>query len=230
MLMNHRLIEDESGMTLIELLVATAAGVVVMFGVVLAVIVTLRETDRVASHVDANQRSRTTMYKVIDELHSACVASQFAPVQTGSTGTSLSFIHKSGSAVALTPVLSTVSLSGTTLSQSDYTPTGGSAPTWTFSGTPSSTVQLMTGVNPLSGSSIFSYYAYSNGQVSSTPLTTPLSSTDAAKTVQVSVAFNVAPTKTQIVDPNAPTAIQDSALLRFSAATFSTSASNLPCQ
>ena len=224
-------LKDESGMTLIELLVATAAGVVVMFGVVMAVIVSLRETDRVASHIDANQRARTTMYKVIDELHSACVAAQIAPVQSGSSGTSLNFIHQSGSGVSLTPVLSKISLSGTTLSQSDYAATGGSTPTWTFSGTATSTQQLMTGVSPLSGSSIFNYYAYSGGQVSSTPLTTPLSSTDAARTVQVGVAFKAAPTTTQIAnDTNAAAAIQDSALLRFSAATFSTSANNLPCQ
>ncbi len=224
-------LKDESGMTLIELLVATAAGVVVMFGVVTAFIVTLRETDRVASHVDANQRARTTMYKVIDELHSACIASGIAPVQGGSTGTSLNFIHQSGSAVSPTPVLSKISLSGTTLSQSDYAASGG-APNWTYSGTPSSTVQLMTGVSPISGSSIFSYYAYSNGQISSTPLSAaPLSSTDAAKTVQVSVAFKAAPTTTPIAnDANAAAAVQDSALLRFTPATFSTSANNLPCQ
>jgi Tfp pilus assembly protein PilW len=223
-------LKDESGMTLVELLVATAAGVVVMFGIVTAFIVTMRETDRVAAHVDANQRSRTVMYKVIDELHSACIAAQIAPVQSGSSGTSLNFIHQAGSAVSPTPVLSKISLSGTTLSQSDYASTGGSAPSWTFSGTPSSTVQLMTGVSPTSGSSIFSYYAYSNGQVSSTPLATPLGSTDAAKTVQVSVAFKVAPTTTPIVDPNAPTAVEDSALLRFTPATFDTAANDLPCQ
>lgn len=224
-------LKDESGMTLIELLVATAAGVVVMFGVVTAFIVTLRETDRVASHVDANQRARTTMYKVIDELHSACVASQIAPVQSGSSGTSLNFIHQSGSAVSPTPVLSKISLSGTTLSQADYAATGGSAPTWTFSGAPTSTKQLMTNVSPISGSSIFSYYAYSGGQVSSTSLNVPLSSDSAAKTVQVSVAFKAAPTTTPIAnDANAAAAVQDSALLRFTPATFSTSANNLPCQ
>ncbi len=223
--------KDESGMTLIELLVATSAGVVVMFGVVMAVIVSLRETDRVASHVDANQRARTTMYKVIDELHSACVASQIAPVQSGSSGTSLNFIHQSGSAVSPTPVLSKISLSGTTLSQADYAATGGSAPTWTFPGTPTATRQLMTGVSPISGNSIFSYYAYSGGQVSSTPLNVPLSSDSAAQTVQVSVAFKAAPTTTPIAnDTNAAAAVQDSALLRFTPATFSTSANNLPCQ
>ncbi len=173
-----------------------------MFGSSTGVIVRFARPTRSPAHVDANQRSRMTMYKVIDELHSACVASQIAPVQTGSTGTLLSFLHQSGSAVSPTPVLSKISLNGTTLSQSDYASTGGTAPTWTFSSTPSSTIQLMTGVSPTSGSSIFNYYAYSNGQVASTPLTTPLSSTDAAKTVQVSVAFKVAPSTTPVVDSN----------------------------
>src|SRR4029077_6904163 len=112
------LIQDQSGMTLVELLVATAAGVIVMAGITLAVIVTTRENNRVSSHVDANQRARLTMTNIIDELHSACVAPQIAPIREDSTGTMLSFWHKSGSAVALTPVLSRISLVGTTLSQS----------------------------------------------------------------------------------------------------------------
>ena len=67
-----------------------------MFGVTLAVIVTMRETNRVASHVDANQRARLTMTKIIDQLHSACVAPQIAPVQKDSTGTMLIFCHQTG--------------------------------------------------------------------------------------------------------------------------------------
>ncbi len=143
------LIRDESGMTLVELLVATAAGVIVMAGITMAMIVTMRETNRVASHVDANQRARITMTKIIDQLHSACVAPQIAPVQEDSTGTMLSFLHQSGSAVSATPVLSRVSLVGTTLPQSDYPVSGGAAPNWTFSETASKTSELMTGVSAM---------------------------------------------------------------------------------
>ncbi len=95
-------------MTLVELLVATRAGMVVMAGVILAMIVTMRETNRVASHVEANQNARIAMTKIINQLHSACVAPQIAPVREDSTSTMLSFLHQSGSAVAPDPVLSKI--------------------------------------------------------------------------------------------------------------------------
>lgn len=225
------LIHDQRGMTLVELLVATAAGVVVMFGITMAVIVTTRETNRVASHVDANQRARLTMTKITDQLHSACVAPQIAPVREDSTSTMLSFLHKSGSAVALTPVLSKISLTGTTLSQSDYPVTGGAAPYWTFAENPTSTVELMTNVSPItSGAPIFTYYAYENGQISSTPLSTLKE--EKAKTVsQVDIAFETGPLKTAIrVDASGSTEIQDSALLRLTPPGYASTTANLPCQ
>jgi Tfp pilus assembly protein PilW len=218
-------------MTLVELLVATAAGVVVMFGVTLAVIVTLRQTDRLASHIDANQRARLTMTKIIDQLHSSCVAPQIAPVQENSSGTLLSFWHQSGSTVAPTPVLSKISLTGTTLSQSDYPVVGGAAPEWIPSTTASSTVQLMTGVSAISESiPIFRYFAYTNGQVSATPLATPLSKENAHSAVQVDVTFKTAPMNTPVADANAQTAIQDAALLRLTPPAYNSTSSNLPCQ
>lgn len=224
------LVRDESGMTLVELVVATAAGVVVMTGVTLTMIVTLRETNRVANHVEANQRARITMTKIINQLHSACVAPQITPVQEESTGTLLSFLHQSGSAVAPTPVLSKISLTGTTLSQSDYPATGGAAPKWTFALTPSSTVQLMTGVSAISESiPLFRYFAYSNGHVSATPLATPLN-LNASSAVQVNVAFKATPLKTVAGDANAETAIQNAALLRLTPPAYNPASANLPCQ
>jgi len=224
---------DESGLTLVELLVATAAGVIVMFGITMALIVTLRETQRVASHVDANQRARIAMSRIIDQLHSACVAPLITPIQSSSTGTTLVFWHQTGSAVALTPVESKISLSGTTLTQSDYPATGGAAPKWTFATTPASTVQLMTNISQVSASvPLFRYYGYSSGQISSTPfpITTTLGTTNAPKTTKVAIAFKAAPLSTPIVDANAPTEIQNSALLRLTPPSYSTSSNNAPCQ
>jgi Tfp pilus assembly protein PilW len=218
-------------MTLVELVVAMSAGVIVMAGVTLAMIVTMRETNRVASHVDANQRARVAMTKIINQLHSACVAPQISPVREDSTGTMLSFLHQSGSAVALTPVLSRITLSGTTLTQSDYPATGGAAPNWTFATTASSTVELLSGVSPISASvPVFRYFAYSNGKVSATPLAANPLGANAASTVQVNVAFKAAPGKTVAGDANAQTEIQNAALLRLTPPGYSSTTSNLPCQ
>jgi Tfp pilus assembly protein PilW len=224
-------IRDENGMTLVELLVAMSAGTIVMAGVILAMIVTMRETNRVASHVEANQNARIAMTKIINQLHSACVAPQIAPVREDSTSTMLSFIHQSGSAVAPEPVLSRITLAGTSLSQSDYPVAGGAAPNWTFAETASSTAQLMTGVSVISASvPIFRYFSYSNGTVSTTPLAASPLGENAAKTVQVDIAFKAAPGKTVAGDTNAQTAIQNAALLRLTPPGYSSTTANLPCQ
>lgn len=228
--MSRDVVSDESGMTLVELLVATAAGVIVMFGVVTAVVVSMHATGRVTGHVDANQRARITMTKIINQLHSACVAPQISPIQEESSGTSITFLHQTGSAVSPTPVKSTIALAGTTLSQLDYAATGGTAPEWQFSTTPTSTV-LMTGVSPLSPSvPLFRYFAYDEGEVSDTPLSTPLGG-DAATVVQVNVAFKTAPMSASIAnDAGAETGIQSAALLRLTPPAYGASSSNLPCQ
>lgn len=222
--------KDERGTTLMEVLVALSTGIVVLAAISTVIIVSMRESGRISARVDANQRARIALNKIVDQLHSACIAPQIAPVQEGSGGTLLSFIHQTGSAVAPIPVLSKISLTGTTLSQSDYPNTGGTAPVWTFSSTPASTRQLMTKISPTApSSSIFSYYSYASGQVSATPLETPLNPERAAVAVQVKVAFTAGPLSAPVSDPNAAANIQSSALLRMTPPSFTTGA-NLPCQ
>lgn len=231
----RRVRDDERGMTLIELLVATAAGAVVIAGVSSAVIVTLRESNRVASHVDANQRARLTMTRVIDQLHSACFASEYSPIQSGSSSTALIFTHPTvatASKVLPIPVKSEIVLSGTTLTQNDYAATTTAAP-WSFAATASSTT-LMTGVSPISASiPVFRYFKYASGKVSTTSLAVPLSTVEAEKAVQVTVAFKVGPLKNALSttsDPNAATPIQNSALMRFTPSGFEPTEENRPCE
>jgi hypothetical protein len=221
---------DESGITLIEMLVTVTSGVLVMAAITLAMLMTIRETGRVTSHVEANQRARLKMTRIVNQLHSACVAPQLAPIDEESTGNMLRFIHQTGSQVAPVPVMSEIVLNGTTLSQSDYEVVGGAAPNWTFSTAPTSTEELMKSVAPVSGSSsVFSYYAYTSGAISATPLTTPLGA-NAAKAVQVSVAFKTTPEPPVSEDENAATEIQISALLRLTPPAYSSATNNLPCQ
>jgi len=225
-------IRDERGTTLVELLVATGAGIVVLFAITAMMIISLRETARVNTHVDATQRARTVLNKVIEELHSACIAPQIAPVGEESTGTKLVFIHQTGSAVAPTPVKSVVTLTGGTISQSNYPSTGGEAPNWTYSGSASSTEQMMTNVSPTPPStSIFNYYSYSNGEVSATPLSGENKlEKNAGKTVEVGITLTAAPQNSPIEDASAAANVSNSAFLRFSPAPYNTSAPNLPCQ
>lgn len=228
----RKMAADERGMTLVELLVATTAGVVVMAGIATAMIVTTREVQRVSTHVEANRQSRLAMTKIVNQLHSACLTYDFAPVREDSTGSLLSFLHQAGSTASLSPVLSRISLSGTTLSQSDYPLSSGTTPTdWKFATTPSKTMQLLTGVSQSSASTpVFSYYGYTSGAISAPfAISSTLGAAAAEKTVQVNVSFKAAP-RTISNDASAATPIQSSTLLRMSPASFETTSVNKPCQ
>jgi hypothetical protein len=169
------------------------------------------------------------MTRIIQTLHSACVAPRVAPVLTGSSNTSISFLSKSGSAVSPIPELRTVTLTGTTLSESIYQVSGGGAPSWTFSGTASSTRTLLTGVSA-PGNVMFRYYDFVNGALSTTALPTPLTSTNAARVVHVNVTMTpTAASGTSSLDSNSPITLSDSADLRLESAGQLTTQDNLPC-
>ena len=223
-------IRDERGMTLVELMVATATGVVVMTGITLAMIVTMRETNRVAGHVEADQQARQAMTKLLAELHSSCVAPQIAPIYPESTGSAMTFIHQSGSDVAPVPVKTRVSLVGGNLVENDFAYEKGAAPNWTFKTT--STSEILTyGIAPSGSTPLFQYYTFANGAVSSTPLTaSPELGENAARTVLVKIAFNAGSTHEVSNDASSQTGIQDSALLRLTPPAYSSTSSNSPCQ
>ncbi len=223
------LVDQEDGYTLIELMTAMTAGLIVFAGLTLVIIATMHHSTRTQNRVHATQEARLVVQQIVTEMHSACVAAEVAPVQPNSGANAIAYVYQTGSGAALTPVLHEVILSGTTLNMLTYPATSGSTPSWTFSNTASATKTLMTNVAPVeTGAPVFSYYAYgSSGVVSSTPLTTPLSATDAAKTVQVNVALKV---NARNPDTNGGAILQNQAFLRFSPPSASSSVVNFPCE
>jgi type II secretory pathway pseudopilin PulG len=230
----------ERGFTMVELLVATAASIVVLFGILALVDVTTRGSARVAARVEANQRARVTLQRLLDQLHTTCVAPNVLPVVAASNGftsddNTLIFLRQTGSAVSPTPDQYVVELENGTLTQRVYPATGGTAPSWTFSATPQSTTQLATDVGParVGGGSatvpLFQYFAYQGAQLSTTPLPTPLSASDAARTVAVTVSFSLAPASNPARDQNAAVSVSDSVVLRLSPASEAATEVNPPC-
>ena len=225
---------DESGFTLIELMVSMVATIAVLSAILMMVTVATHNQDRIARRVDANQRGRPVMTRIINELHSACVAPRITPVLgdgtvNGSTGTQMTFLSQSGSDVTPTPDKHVITLSGTTLNESVYPATSGAAPSWTFSASPSSTTQLLTNVSA-PGGVMFRYFDFQNGQLSTTPLAVPLSATSAGRTAYVTVSLTASPTggaSTQ--DLNSPITLSDSADLRLESASQVPSQDNMPC-
>jgi Flp pilus assembly pilin Flp len=224
-------LRDERGTTLMELTVGLAAGAVVFLALTSLVIGSLHGTARVSARVDATQRARTVMTRLTEELHSACIAPQVAPVQAGSTGTLLSFIHQTGSSVAPVPIRSNVSLTGTTLTQEDFQVSNGTAPKWTFKKEAFSKRQLMTGIAPTSPStSIFGYYGYSEGKLVAISTLVPLSEESASKAVQVNIAFTASPRINPARDKRAAAAISDSVQFRLTPASYNKELASPPCQ
>ena len=219
---------DERGTTMIELLVSISATLVVMIGVVTLTTTVLHHQDRINRRVDANSRGRPVMTRMVQGLHSACVTSHIVPIRTGSTGTSITFLSKSGSAVGPTPDLHTISLSGSTLRETVF-PMTGTAPNWTPLGTPLSNAALLTNVSA-PGGAIFRYYDFVNGALSTTPLPTPLSDTNAARVSYVTIAFTISPRSgVSSQDLGSPMLLNSGADLRLENAGQFPNQDNLPC-
>jgi Tfp pilus assembly protein PilW len=225
------LLRDERGTTLPELMIGLSTGLVVMVGLTTLTMTTLHTTARVSTRVDATQRSRLTLTRVVDQLHSACIAPKVPPIRKESTGSSMRFIHANGSAVSPVPTLSVITLSGTTLTQYDYSWKEGTAPFWIFNSTPSKTIPLMTHVTQMTPTRpVFTYYGSAAGAISPTPLVTPLSEIDASRTIHVSIGLKTAPTDGPNSNDFTPSRIQGSATLRLTAPSYNKEAPSLPCQ
>jgi Tfp pilus assembly protein PilW len=150
----------EAGFTLVELLVAMVAGIIVMIALFTILDVTLTQTSRVFTITDSTQRARTALDLIEEELHSACLASGETPIQVNSSATSLIFLSQYGNAVNPTPVEHAITLSGGTLTDTTYAETGGSAPNWTFSSTASGTTTLLQSAGQSGSTPVFQYFAY----------------------------------------------------------------------
>ena len=70
---------------------AMVVGIVVTGALFAILEVSLHQTSRITDRVQATQLGRTAMTKMVDELHSGCLAREFAPVQAGSGPKELRF-------------------------------------------------------------------------------------------------------------------------------------------
>jgi len=68
-------------------------GLIVTFALFAMLEVSTRQATLISDKVQSNQLGRQTMTKVVDELHSACVAREFAPIQSSSTEDKLVFVN-----------------------------------------------------------------------------------------------------------------------------------------
>jgi Tfp pilus assembly protein PilW len=248
-----RRLRDERGYTLIELLVASVAGIIVTAAMGAIVIVTFHFSSNYGDRVDVNQEGRIAMQKITQALDSSCVSSGVAPIiSSGSTGsyvtdgTHIWFYSSTNSGVntgstiqdgpTITPALINIALSGGALVMNTYANTGGSAPSatntnpWTFASTPAATFTLLPHVAQTGGSGpVFQYYGYnSSGALNTTAYTTPLSAANAALTAEVVINYQALPSD-GFTTSHVAADIADEVVLRLTPASANTGVTNVPC-
>jgi prepilin-type N-terminal cleavage/methylation domain-containing protein len=236
----HRVMH-EGGFTLPELLVALAAGVVVIFGATGLIIGALHTTSRVTDRVNAVQEGRSAMEELLQELDSGCLANDVSPVQATTAagispavttdGTHLVFVSGLGDSSVGTPTEHVVSIQNGGLLDVSYANTGGSPPalgtpaTWTFSATPARRSLLLDHVAQINVSTpLFQFYSYSNASnatanslVGAVPVAVPLGATTAPAVAQVDISWLVAPSD-GLTDVSRVTAMRDSQTFRLTPA------------
>lgn len=132
-------------MTLVELLVATTMALIVMGALMSTLVVAQHQTAIVRDVGQATQSGRLAMTRIVDELHSSCIAKEFAPVQKESTASKLILINayskeaeiKTGepkTGEQTREDLITFSKEKGTLTDETFLATGGEWPSFTFGG------------------------------------------------------------------------------------------------
>jgi type II secretory pathway component PulJ len=241
------LAREEHGASLMELLVATVSGVVVMLALFAILDVSLSQTSRVTGRVEADQAGRVAMEKIMNELHSSCVAGYIAPIEEKSDATHLIFVSESGSQATFSSVHQhVIALTEPTPEKLVLTdesfPSTGSELNYSelhFSAKPTSITTLLANAGQSEEKSapvpVFQYYRYYTtedkggtlGQLDPIPLKVPLGE-EASLVAQVAVRFTSKPREGKVSAGNSAD-LSDSAVLRLSPSDNSSTARNIAC-
>jgi prepilin-type N-terminal cleavage/methylation domain-containing protein len=226
----RRRASDESGMTLIEVLVAMVIGMIVLLAAFQLLDRSFTASGQIADREDALQRGRQAMELMTRQLRSqVCVvvppATAYSPPVVSGTDTSVTFYGSlSESATAVTKrTLTYDSTAPGSITQSVITGVPNTVyPQMSFTGIPV-TSTLLTNVaqvqdgTPAVNRPVFKYYRYKAGLPKGDLelLSTPLAAADLQRVAVIKVAFRAFAAK-PIADDGDSTVLEDDVFIRIS--------------
>jgi len=244
---------DERGFTLIETLVAMVTGIAVSLALFAILDFSARQSGRINDVAQATQLGRGAMTKIVDELHSACLAPSFTPVREKSSATSLWFISAYSNEAVISKenayehdILWKEEAGGKgagTLTDYTYAATGGESPkfTWSSTASPLGGTRIGERISKTGSTPIFQYYDYSltNNGTSETPegsltIQTPptegFTATEAEKVASVQIGFNTTPADKGSIAKDTNVDLSSQVTFAFSVPQAEAKVLDAPCQ
>lgn len=215
-----RLRRDERGFTLVEVLVASVTGLIVAAALFSILEFSTKQSTREADYVQATQLGRQAMTHLVDELHSACLASgtNFRPVRESTKpGTVLVFVDAITNEAEITKAVKhEIIFENGNLTDKSYASASGTTwPTFTsFNSTPEKSVRFAEHVEEtpeLKGRGLFGYrrYVASSAERKLESIFTeaeekekkPLTAAAAKEAAAVTVSFRALPSDASTLHP-----------------------------
>jgi type II secretory pathway pseudopilin PulG len=180
-------LRNEDGFTLVELLAATAVGMIVILAAFALLDNAVRLSTQTTQRVDALQRGRLAMDLMAQQLRSQVCLDASNPALAVAQADRVEFYAdlSDGSRLPEKRVLR-YDAAGRTIRQ-DVSPATSNSP-WTFAATPT-TRTLLTDVTDLSPTPVFRYFAAGDVELTALPLSKP----DRERVVKVSLNYVVRP-------------------------------------
>lgn len=189
---------DESGITLIELLVSMLIGTVVMIGVLTLLDAGAHSATRTLDRADVTQRGRTAMNGITRFLRSQVCRDPLTPPIVSGTASSMTFYTDTDSSDAFTPQAVKLTLDTTwkggrgAIIQDVYPGTDTTA-------RPAERV-LVEDVAPVPGTPFLNYFSFDSANAVTAPLSPtttgdPLPANSIAKILRTDIAFRVYPSR-----------------------------------
>lgn len=217
-------VQDEHGMTLIELIIGLSIGLVVTIASFAVLGRATTASHEIADRQEAVQRGRLAMEMITRQLRSqVCLGQNAEPITYGDANTVIFYADLSdGSDPIARRTLTFVPPAGATPGRivEDVRFGDGVFPDLTFPSTPDSSRVLLSGADRADANGterpVFSYYAFQPGSPTGDleQLDVPLDAEDASRTIMVHVAFLTLPDRERPRELDALT-LQDNIYVRI---------------